>query len=60
MTKPKTRAPGAGRKPSPHRGKEIGVTVPPSVYAQLESEAAERMIPASRRAAQILILHYQK
>ena len=60
MTTPKTRAPGGGRKPSPSRGIPLGLTVPPSIAEQLQAEATERMIPASRRAVQILILHYAK
>ena len=58
MSTSKTRAPGGGRKPSPSRGVPLGLTVPPSIAEQLQREAEQRMIPASRRAVQILILHY--
>ena len=58
MPTPKTRAPGGGRKPSPHRGIPLGLTVPPSIAEQIQREAEQRMIPVSRRAVQILILHY--
>ena len=54
------RAPGGGRKPSPHRGIPLGLTVPPAIFEQIKSEAETLQLTPSQFAVWVLRAYCKK